>query len=58
MSDENWTDYVKRHRYKDHTKYGLDLAYYSRYEKGITWWQSLYRMHIDFRQFGCWYKKV
>ena len=47
MSAENWSDYVERHGLKDHTKHGLDLAYYSRYEKGIIWWQSLFRMYLS-----------
>jgi len=33
----------------------LSLAYYSRYEKGIIWWQSQIRMILAFRRYGVWF---
>ena len=45
MSDENWDDYVNRHKSLYHSIPYLIENYYKKYEKGIVWWQSLYRMH-------------
>ena len=46
MDDENWDDYVNRHKNLYHSFPYLLENYYSNFEKGITWWQSLYRMHL------------
>tara|TARA_B100001093_G_C26581380_1_gene907415 strand:+ start:538 stop:924 length:387 start_codon:yes stop_codon:yes gene_type:complete len=46
MNDENWDDYVSRHTDLYHSFPYLVENYYSNFKKGITWWQSLYRMHL------------
>mgnify|MGYP006437818083 FL=1 len=46
MDDENWDDYVNRHKNLYHSFPYLLENYYSNFEKGITWWQSLYKMHL------------
>ena len=46
MNDEDWDDYVSRHTHLFHSMSFL-TNYYKKYEKGIIWWQSLYRMHLS-----------
>jgi|UniRef100_A0A6C0IPP0 5-methylcytosine-specific restriction endonuclease McrA len=47
MNDENWDDYISRHRNLYHSLPFLNENYYKKYQKGIVWWQSLYRMHLS-----------
>jgi 5-methylcytosine-specific restriction endonuclease McrA len=47
MNDENWDDYVNRHKNLYHSWDWNIENYYKKYEKGIIWWQSLYRMHLS-----------
>lgn len=47
MCDENWDDYVDRHADLKHSLPYMIENYYNKYVKGITWWQSLYRMHLS-----------
>ena len=47
MNDENWDDYISRHKNLHHSLPFLNYNYYKKYEKGIIWWQSLYRMHLS-----------
>tara|TARA_B110000008_G_scaffold279201_1_gene325355 strand:+ start:1532 stop:1927 length:396 start_codon:yes stop_codon:yes gene_type:complete len=47
MNDENWDDYVTRHTNLYHSWDWNIQNYYKNYEKGIIWWQSLYRMHLS-----------
>ena len=47
MNDENWDDYVNRHKDLNHSWDWNIENYYKKYEKGIIWWQSLYRMHLS-----------
>jgi 5-methylcytosine-specific restriction endonuclease McrA len=47
MNDENWDDYVDRHKDLNHSWDWNIENYYKKYQKGIIWWQSLYRMHLS-----------
>ena len=47
MNDENWDDYVDRHKILHHSWDWNIENYYKKYEKGLIWWQSLYRMHLS-----------
>ena len=40
MGRQHWSDYVKKKGFSD-------IAYFSKYEKGVIWWQSLWRMYKD-----------
>jgi 5-methylcytosine-specific restriction endonuclease McrA len=47
MDSENWDDYVDRHINLHNSLPYLTENYYQNFEKGIIWWQSLYRMHLS-----------
>ena len=47
MSDENWDEFVNRHTNLHNSLPFLVENYYKKYQKGIIWWQSLYRMHLS-----------
>ena len=46
MDSENWDVYVDRHPTRHHSLPYWTKNYYKNCEKGIIWWQSLYRMHL------------